>query len=106
MEQLIRDMLEEVYREQSGNYKHGHSYMERRVLLEFAKRLIDTLADSHNAPSDWRRIASLLAKEWNDGTWEYDTSTEHGSMFDVLALGDYGADECFGAGAFDEEAGE
>ena len=104
MEQLIRDMLDEVYREHNDNYRRGHSYMERRVLLEFAKRLIDTLAVSHSAPSDWRGIASLLADEWNDGTWEYDTSYEHGSIFDVLALGEYGADECFGAAAFDEGA--
>ena len=101
MEEIIRDMLREantpvselLYRE------------EKRKLLEFAKRIVDELANTHNAPSNWREIGATLAREWNNGTWEHDTSYENGSMFDILELGSYGANECFG-GDYVGEVGE
>ena len=92
MEEIIKDMLREAdipAIELSYN-------REKLKLIEFAKRIIDELAFTHNAPSNWREIGTKLAKEWNTGTWEYDSSYENGSMFDILDLRSYGADECFG----------
>ena len=98
MEEIIRDMLraadipaiELSYRE------------DKQKLIEFAKRIIDELAYTSNAPSNWREIGNRLAEEWNAGTWEFNTSHEHGSMFDILELGYFGADECFGVAALVE----
>ena len=92
MEEIIRDMLREADTPASELLYRK----EKRKLIEFAKRLIDEMANTHNAPANWRKIGTTLADEWNNGTWEYDTSYENGSMFDMLELGNYGADECFG----------
>ena len=101
MEEIIRDMLRAADIPASElSYRE-----EKQKLIEFAKRIIDELAYTSNAPSDWRGIGTRLAEEWNAGTWEFDTSYEHGSMFDMLELGYYGADECFGIEALEERDG-
>ena len=98
MEEIIRDMLRAADITASElSYSE-----EKQKLIEFAKRIIGELAYTSNAPSNWREIGTNLAKEWNAGTWEFDTSYEHGSMFDMLELGYYGADEYFGIEALEE----
>ena len=89
MEEIIRDMLHAANIPQA-KFKLN---IDKVLLVEFAKRIINELANTHNAPSNWRDIGSKLASEWNEGTWEYDDSIDTSSIFSILALGDYGADE-------------
>ena len=98
MEEIIRDML----READLPAAELSFRDEKRKLIEFSKRLIEELANTLNAPANWRKIGTTLADEWNNGTWEFDTSYEHGSMFDMLDLRFLGADECFGVAALVE----
>jgi hypothetical protein len=97
MEHIIRDMVNWADDESNNqNIKDN--------VLGFVKRLIDTLAETHNAPFNWREIGSELAKNWNNGIWDWnDCGYEAGSIWSILELYNYGADECFGVGVFDEE---
>jgi hypothetical protein len=92
VEQIIRDMLDYAdKRKEQGGYDAAYE------TVEFAKRLIDKLAETIHAPSNWRDIGERLAGEWNDGTYGY------GSWgFEELELYNYGADECFGVAAMDD----
>ena len=40
-------------------------------LAKIAKNLIDELAGTYNAPSDWRNIGEEITKEYNKNSWIY-----------------------------------
>ena len=60
MEQIILDMTKEA--ERTENYE----------LIQYVKRLVDTLAMTSNAPSNWREIAAELAKKYEPHTWVHE----------------------------------
>ena len=92
MEEIIRDLL--LYAE-----KH-HNPREREDILEFVGRILEVLSETQDAPQDWREIGRKLAEEWNYGTFDYSPCDV---FFEKLELGNFGADECFGVAASDDE---
>jgi hypothetical protein len=60
MKQIILDMIQEA--EQKENYE----------LAQYAKRLINELANTINAPSTWRNIGSDLAEQYTPETWVHE----------------------------------
>ena len=94
MENIIRDML--AYADNMDNPAGS-----RETVARFVSEIINELLQYDSIP--WWSIGYTLANEWNHGTWEYDSSYETGSLYDILNLGDYGADECFGVAAFDND---
>lgn len=41
-------------------------------LAKIAKNLIDELAGTYNAPSDWRSIGEEIEKEYHGNSWVYE----------------------------------
>ena len=41
-------------------------------LAKIAKDLIDELAGTYNAPSNWRSIGEEIEKEYNENSWVYE----------------------------------
>lgn len=60
MEQTIRSMIGQAEREE--NYS----------LIEYAKQIVDKLAITINAPSNWRDIGEKLAQEYDLDCWVYE----------------------------------
>ena len=60
MEQTIRNMINQAETEE--NYS----------LIEYAKQIVDELATTINAPSNWRDIGTELAAEYKDNSWVFD----------------------------------
>ena len=94
MEQVIRDMMEYADRKASENP------LVTEEIAEFVGRIIEVLAQTCNAPEDWRNIGTMFAAEWNDGVFDYSSKE---IFFEGLELSAYGADECFGAATFGDE---
>ena len=44
---------------------------ENYSLINYAKQIVDELADTINAPSNWRNIGKTLADEYTDNDWVY-----------------------------------
>lgn len=59
MEQIIIEMIEKAKESQDFD------------LLTFARNLIEELASTANAPSDWRSIGERLAEEYIGDSWVY-----------------------------------
>jgi hypothetical protein len=59
MEKIISDMIEQA----EAN--------EDLELLEYARRLVEELADTINCPSNWRNIGEQLAQKYKDNDWVY-----------------------------------
>lgn len=59
MEQIIVDMIETAVRE---------NYTE---MFESIRYLIDTLAITYNAPSNWRDIGEMLVEKYKDNKLVY-----------------------------------
>ena len=59
MEKIISDMIEQA----EAN--------EDLELLEYARRLVEELADTINCPSNWRNIGEQLAQKCKDNDWVY-----------------------------------
>ncbi len=59
MEQIIIEMIEKA--------KENRDF----DLLTFARNLIEELASTANAPSDWRSIGEKLAEKYNGDSWVY-----------------------------------
>ena len=59
MEKIISDMIEQA----EAN--------EDLELLEYARRLVEELADTINCPSNWRNIGKQLAQKYKDNDWVY-----------------------------------
>lgn len=57
MEKIISDMIEQA----EAN--------EDLELLEYARRLVEELADTINCPSNWRNIGEQLAQKYKDNDW-------------------------------------
>lgn len=60
MEQTIRNMIDQA--EMEENYS----------LIEYASQIVDELATTINAPSNWRDIGERLAKEYDSDSWVYE----------------------------------
>ena len=60
MEQTIRNMINQAETEE--NYS----------LIEYAKQIVDELATTINAPSNWRNIGEKLAEEYDSDSWVYE----------------------------------
>lgn len=41
-------------------------------LVKIAKKLIDELAETYNAPSNWRDIGEEIAQEYKNNSWIYE----------------------------------
>lgn len=59
MEKIISDMIEQAEEN------------EDLELLEYARRLVEELADTINCPSNWRNIGEQLAQKYKDNDWVY-----------------------------------
>ena len=59
MEIIISDMIEQA----EAN--------EDLELLEYARRLVEELADTINCPGNWRNIGEQLAQKYKDNDWVY-----------------------------------
>lgn len=59
MEKIISDMIEQA----EAN--------EDLELLEYARRLVEELADTINCPSNWRNIGEQLAQKYKGNDWVY-----------------------------------
>lgn len=59
MEKIISDMIEQA----EAN--------EDLELLEYARRLVEELADTINCPSNWRNVGEQLAQKYKDNDWVY-----------------------------------
>ena len=59
MEKIISDMIEQA----EAN--------EDLELLEYARRLVEELADTINCTSNWRNIGEQLAQKYKDNDWVY-----------------------------------
>ena len=59
MEQIIIEMIEKA--------KENRDF----DLLTFARNLIEELASTANAPSDWRSIGEKLVEKYNGDSWVY-----------------------------------
>lgn len=59
MEKIISDMIEQA------------EVNEDLELLEYARRLVEELADTINCPSNWRNIGEQLAQKYKDNDWVY-----------------------------------
>lgn len=59
MDEIIFDMVENAVA--NGDYN----------LLEYARRIVDTFADTINCPCNWRDIGSRLAKKYSDNNFVY-----------------------------------
>lgn len=60
MEDIIRAMIYQA--EIENNYS----------LINYAKQIVDELASTFNAPSNWRNIGEELADEYDETDWVYD----------------------------------
>lgn len=60
MEEIILKMVEQA--KADGNYD----------LIDYARRLVDELAETINCPSNWRDIGEKLARKYQDDSWVYD----------------------------------
>lgn len=60
MEQTIRNMINQAETEE--NYS----------LIEYARQIVDELATTINAPSNWRGIGEKLAEEYDSDSWVYE----------------------------------
>ena len=60
MEEIILKMVEQA--KADGNYD----------LIDYARRLVEELAETINCPSNWRDIGEKLAKKYQDDNWVYD----------------------------------
>jgi len=60
MEKIIMEMIEKA--EQNQDYE----------LIEFVKKLINTMALTINCPSDWRYIAGNLRNQYDIDEWVYE----------------------------------
>ena len=60
MEQTIRNMINQAETEE--NYS----------LIEYARQIVDELATTINAPSNWRSIGEKLADEYDSDSWVYE----------------------------------
>ena len=60
MEIIIRMMINQAETEE--NYS----------LIGYAKQIVDELADTINAPSNWRSIGEELANEYDESDWVYE----------------------------------
>ena len=94
MEQVLRDMLE------YADIKVPKNPLVTEEIVGFVGRIIEVLAQTYNAPEDWRNIGVTFANEWNFGEFSYSPKE---TFFEKLELSEYRADECFGVAAFDEE---
>lgn len=59
MEKIISDMIEQA----EAN--------EDLELLEYARRLVEELADTINCPSNWRNIGEQLVQKYKYNDWVY-----------------------------------
>lgn len=59
MEQIIIEMIEKAKESQDFD------------LLTFAFNIIEELASTANAPSDWRSIGERLAEKYSNDSWVY-----------------------------------
>ena len=59
MEKIISDMIEQA------------EASEDLELLEYARRLVEELADTINCPSNLRNIGEQLAQKYKDNDWVY-----------------------------------
>ena len=90
MEQLIRLMITDAHSQgEHTGYK----------LMEYVRELLDVLAKTQNAPSDWREIGTALADEWNNGTLEWSDEW----VYKGLDLFNFGADEFFGVATLGQD---
>ena len=94
MEEIIRDII--TY---ADNDPRQQPCLKDDI-LEFAKRLIDELADTSNAPSNWRNVGEKIADEWNRADWQWE-DTDY--IYEGLELYNHGADECFGVALVSED---
>lgn len=60
MEQTIRNMINQAETEE--NYS----------LIEYARQIVDELATTINAPSNWRNIGEKLVEEYDSDSWVYE----------------------------------
>lgn len=60
MKQIILDMIKEA--EENENYE----------LIEYVKRLVDTLAETINCPCNWRNIVEDLKELYDSCDWVYE----------------------------------
>ena len=68
MEKIIREMIKKaIYYKENLKF-----YDEAYDLLKFARDLIEDLAMTINAPSNWRNIGTELAEEYKDNSWIFD----------------------------------
>ena len=61
MEDIIFDMVEKAV--EAGDWD----------LLEYARRIVDTFADTINCPCNWRDIGEKLAKKYSDNSFVYNS---------------------------------
>lgn len=59
MENIIIEMIEKAEENQDAE------------LLELVRSLIEELASTFNAPSNWRDIGEKLAEKYDDESWVY-----------------------------------
>lgn len=59
MEKIISNMIEQA------------EVNEDLELLEYARRLVEELADTINCPSNWRNIGEHLSQKYKDNDWVY-----------------------------------
>lgn len=60
MEDIIQMMINQAETEE--NYS----------LINYAKLLIEELAGTYNAPSNWRDLGENLAEKYNESSWVYE----------------------------------
>lgn len=60
MKEIIIEMITKAENEQDFD------------LAKIAKNLIDELAGTYNAPSDWRNVGEEIAKEYKNNSWIYE----------------------------------
>lgn len=60
MKNIIIEMIEKAQDEQDFD------------LAKITKELIDELAETWNAPSNWRDIGEKIAKEYDEKSWIYE----------------------------------
>lgn len=55
-----------------GNMINQAETEENYSLIEYVRQIVDELATTINAPSNWRSIGEELEKEYRDNDWVYD----------------------------------
>lgn len=60
MKSIIKNMINQAETEESYS------------LITYAKLIVDKLADTINAPINWRNIGEELANEYDESDWVYE----------------------------------